>query len=217
MVSIPNHYYKTDKSANVAICVPVRDTVTAVFAHSLAMLMKKCGETGLSTTLHFNMGSEVAMQRQQLVDQALETSCSHIMWIDSDIKFPVDTLHMLLNHKKDIVAGNYSTRVPPYRPVAFVNPNDLDSRCFTGKGLEEVWAVGSGMMLVNRKVYEDLQRPHYKIEYNENYTSLVGEDIYFCDKAYKYGYTVFVDHALSDKIAHIGTRAFTIKDDCNDY
>ena len=74
--------------------------------------MKKCGETNLSTTLHFNMGSEVAMQRQQLVDQALDTSCTHIMWIDSDMKFPPDTLQILLSYKKDIVAGNYSTRVP---------------------------------------------------------------------------------------------------------
>jgi hypothetical protein len=216
MVSLPNHYYKTDKSANVAICVPVRDTVTAVFAHSLAMLMKKCGETNLSTTLHFNMGSEVAMQRQQLVDQALDTSCTHIMWIDSDMKFPPNTLNMLLSYKKDIVAGNYATRVPPHRPVAFTDPNNLDSRCFSGTGLEEVWAVGSGMMLVNRKVYEKIPRPHYKIEYDENYTSLVGEDVYFCNNAHKYGYTVFVDHVISDKIAHVGTRAFTIKEDCND-
>ena len=216
MVSIPNHYYKTDKSANVAICVPVRDTVTAVFAHSLAMLMKKCGETGLSTSLHFNMGSEVAMQRQQLVDQVLETSCTHVMWIDSDMKFPVDTLNILLSHKKDIVAGNYSTRVPPYRPVAFTNENDLDSRAYTGTGLQQVFAVGSGMMLVKREVYENISRPHYMIEYSEDYTSLVGEDIYFCKTANKYGYKVFVDHDLSDRIAHIGTRAFTVKDDCND-
>lgn len=216
MVSIPNHYYKTDKSANVAICVPVRDTVTAVFAHSLAMLTKKCGETGLATTLHFNMGSEVAMQRQQLVDQALETSCTHIMWIDSDMKFPADTLQILLNYKKDIVAGNYSTRVPPHRPVAFTDPNNLDARTFTGTGLEEVFAVGSGMMLVKREVYENITRPHYMIEYNDSYTSLVGEDIYFCKKAGEHNYTVFVDHVISDKIAHVGTRAFTIKEDCNE-
>jgi len=216
MVSIPNHYYKTDKSANVAICVPVRDTVTAVFAHSLAMLMKKCGETGLATTLHFNMGSEVAMQRQQLVDQALETSCTHIMWIDSDMKFPVDTLNILLSRKKDIVAGNYSTRVPPYRPVAFASEGNLDQRIFSGTGLEEAFAIGSGMMLVHRRVYENMSRPYYKIEYSEDFSSLVGEDIYFCKKAKEHGYSVFVDHAISDKIAHIGTRAFTVKEDCND-
>lgn len=216
MVSIPKYHYKTDKSANVAICVPVRDTVTAVFAHSLAMLMKKCGETNLSTTLHFNMGSEVAMQRQQLVEQALDTSCTHIMWIDSDMKFPVETINMLLSYKKDIVAGNYSTRVPPYRPVAFANKNNLDKRIFNGTGLQEVFAVGSGMMLVRRSVYENMSKPYYKIEYSDDYTSLVGEDIYFCNKAKEHGYSVYVDHAISDKIAHIGTRAFTVKDDCND-
>ena len=82
MVSTTNYHYKKNNSADVAICVPVQNQVTAVFAYSLAMLQKKCGETGLITSLHFNMGSEVAMQRQQLVDQALETKCTHIMWID---------------------------------------------------------------------------------------------------------------------------------------
>jgi hypothetical protein len=96
MVSVPNYFHKNNNTANVAICVPVRDNVTAVFAYSLAMLQKKCGETGLSTSLHFNMGSEVAMQRQQLVTEALETNCTHIMWIDADMQFPVDTLNILL-------------------------------------------------------------------------------------------------------------------------
>ena len=47
------------------------------------------------------------------------------------------------------------------------------------------------MMLVNRSVYENI--PFITVEYSEDYTSLVGEDIYFCKNANKYGYTVFVD------------------------
>ena len=93
------------------------------------------------------------------------------MWIDADMQFPVDTLNILLAADKDIVAGNYSTRVPPHRPVAFKSKNDLDSRVFTGKGNEKVWAVGSGMMLVKREIYENISRPHYKIEYNKDYTN----------------------------------------------
>ena len=216
MVTTPSFYHKTNNSANVAICVPVRDNVTAVFAYSLAMLQRKCGEAGLATSLHFNMGSEVTMQRQQLVSEALQTNCTHIMWIDSDMNFPVDTLNILLAANKDIVAGNYSTRVPPYRPVAFRSKNNLDDRVFTGTGLEKAWAVGSGMMLVKREVYEKLSSPFYKIEYSEDYSSLVGEDVYFCTKANEAGYEVYVSHELSDKIAHIGTRAFTVKGDCND-
>ena len=72
------------------------------------------------------------------------------------------------------------------------------------------------MMLVKREVYEKLSSPFYKIEYAENYSSLVGEDVYFCTKANEAGYEVYVSHELSDKIAHIGTRAFTVKGDCND-
>ena len=205
MVSTPSFYHKKNNSASVAICVPVRDNVTAVFAYSLAMLQRKCGEAGLATSLHFIMGSEVTMQRQQLVSEALETNCTHIMWIDSDMQFSVDTLNILLAADKDIVAGNYSTRVPPHRPVAF-----------RGKGNEQVWAVGSGMMLVKREVYEKLSSPFYKIEFLDEYSSLVGEDVYFCTKANEAGYEVYVSHELSDKIAHIGTRAFTVKGDCND-
>jgi hypothetical protein len=216
MVSTPSFYHKKNNSANVAICVPVRDNVTAVFAYSLAMLQRKCGEAGLATSLHFNMGSEVTMQRQQLVSEALETNCTHIMWIDSDMNFPVDTLNILLAADKDIVAGNYSTRVPPHRPVAFRSKNNLDDRVFTGTGVEKVWAVGSGMMLVKREVYKKLSSPFYKIEYSEDYSSLIGEDVYFCTRANEAGYEVYVSHELSDKIAHIGTRAFTVKGDCND-
>jgi hypothetical protein len=216
MVSVPNYFHKTDNSANVAICVPVRDNVTAVFAYSLAMLQKKCGETGLKTSLHFNVGSEVAMQRQQLVTEALETDCTHIMWIDADMQFPIDTLNILLAADKDIIAGNYSTRVPPHRPVAFKSKLNMDDRVLSGSGIEKVWAVGSGMMLVKREIYENISLPHYKIEYNENYTSLVGEDIYFCNLVNENGYEVHISHELSDRIAHIGTRAFTVKGDCND-
>ena len=44
------------------------------------------------------------------------------------------------------------------------------------------------MMLVKREVYENII--HYKIEYNDDYTNLVGEDIYFCELAQEHGYEV---------------------------
>jgi hypothetical protein len=216
MVSIPKFIQKPDLTSNVAICVPVRDLVTSTFSYSLAMLMKKCGERGQKVSLHMVMGSEVAMQRQQLVDEVLETSATHIFWVDSDMKFPPDTLFSLLSHKKDIVGANYSTRVKPHRPVAFKNESNLDKRVFGGTGVEEVFALGSGLLLVNKCVYENILRPHYSVEWNDDYTNLMGEDIYFCKKASMHGYTSHVDNALSDRVAHIGMKEYTIKGDCYD-
>ena len=44
----------------------------------------------------------------------------------------------------------------------------------------------------------------------------MGEDIYFCKKASMHGYTSHVDNALSDRVAHIGMKEYTIKGDCYD-
>lgn len=216
MVSIPKFHHKHESGSRVAICVPVRDHVTASFTFSLSQLMKKCGETGLKVSLHMVMGSEVAMQRQQLVDEALETGCTHILWLDSDMKFPIDTLQQLLSHNKDIIACNYSTRVEPHRPVAFKSKQDLDVRIFDGTGIEAAYAVGMGCVLVKRTVFETMSRPHFSVTWNNDYTSLVGEDVYFCEKANTSGFDLYIDNDLSKKIAHVGTRAYTIKGDCND-
>jgi hypothetical protein len=214
MVSVPNFYHKKVKDTKIAISVPVRDHVTAVFTQSLAMLMKRCGETGQKVSLHMVMGSEVAMQRQQLVDEILATDCTHILWLDSDMGFPTFTIEALLGHEKDIVACNYSTRVSPHRPVAFTSQNHLDERVTSGSGLQEIVAVGLGCMLVRREVYENISRPFFSVEWNDNYTNLVGEDIYFCQKAKSYKYKIWLDNDLSEYISHIGTRAYTIKGDC---
>jgi hypothetical protein len=215
MVSTPNFYYKDSKGTNVAICVPVRDYVTSSFTFSLSMLMKKCGETNQKTSLHMVMGSEVAMQRQQLVEQALETACTHILWLDSDMLFPSNLLQALLSHEKDIIACNYSTRVEPHRPVAFDNPGNLDSRVLSGEGLQSVFAVGAGCMLVKRQVYEQMPRPHYSVTWNDDYSNMVGEDIFFCEKAREHGYEIWVEKTLSNSIGHSGTKIYTLKGDCN--
>ncbi|MDA9302749.1 hypothetical protein N9578_01520 [bacterium] len=215
MVSMPKYYTK-ESNAKVAICIPVRDSVTAAFSFSLAMLMKKCGDSGLKTTLHMVMGSEIASQRQQLAQQALETDCSHILWLDSDMTFPASILDNLLSSKKDIIACNYSTRVKPYRPVAFTSTVDMDERLEEKNGIHPVVAVGFGCMLIKRSVFENMDLPYFSVEWNKDYTSLTGEDLYFCNKARSSGFKIYIDCDMSNKISHIGSTAFTLESTNND-
>jgi hypothetical protein len=120
-----------------------------------------------------------------------------------------------LSHEKDIIACNYSTRVEPHRPVAFDNPGNLDSRVLSGEGLQSVFAVGAGCMLVKRQVYEQMPRPHYSVTWNDDYSNMVGEDIFFCEKAREHGYEIWVEKTLSNSIGHSGTKIYTLKGDCN--
>ena len=209
-------YYTKETNATVAICVPVRDVVTAAFSFSLAMLMKKCGEAGLKTTLHMVMGSEIASQRQTLSTEALQTNCTHLLWLDSDMKFPTNILEALLSSKKDIIACNYSTRVKPYRPVAFTSDVDMDARLEEKNGIHPVVAVGFGCMLIKRSVFEKMDLPYFSVGWNEDYTSLTGEDLYFCQKARSNGFKIYIDCDMSNKISHIGTTAFTLESINND-
>jgi hypothetical protein len=70
-------------------------------------------------------------------------------------------------------------------------------------------------MLVKRQVYEQMPRPHYSVTWNDDYSNMVGEDIFFCEKAREHGYEIWVEKTLSNSIGHSGTKIYTLKGDCN--
>lgn len=189
----------------LAICVPARDLVHAGFALSLAKLSKT-----IDCEILINLGTVIPEQRNQLVKEALEKNATHILWLDSDMHVPESTAIKLLEHNKEIVAATYSTRMPPYQSVAFIDPNNFNKRLNEKQGLYKVWAVGMGCMLVNTKVYEYLEQPYHQYVDNKATQSLMGEDIYFCKSANDAGFDIFVDATLSQNVAHYGTKSFTL-------
>ena len=124
-----------------------RDLVHAGFALSLAKIAKT-----VDCELLLNLGTVIPQQRNDLIVQALDKKCSHILWLDSDMHLPESTALQLLKHDKEIVAASYSTRMPPYQSVAFTDTNNFKNRLTATEGLHKVWAVGMGCMMVNTKV-----------------------------------------------------------------
>jgi len=131
-----------------------------------------------------------------------------LLWLDSDIHFPANIVDRFLKHNRDIVAANYSTRYAPYRSVAFTDANNTDIRLETKIGLHKVWAIGFGCMLIKRSVFEQLPKPWFSHEYNQDLDTYSGEDIYFCNQAMHHGIDVWVDAEI--QIAHIGIKANTL-------
>jgi hypothetical protein len=200
------------ENASVAICVPSRDMVHTVFAFGLAELMNYNAQKGIRTSVHFNMGTLVVNQRETLVQQALDVGATHIMWIDSDMGFPKDTVERLLAHNKPVVAGNYATRRTPFKTVAY--KRILDWRSYlvhdkNAKGLTEVEGIGMGCMLERTDVYKVLPKPWFALEYQAKSDDHMGEDMYHCRALKAAGYTVYVDNELSTKLQHVGSFAYT--------
>jgi len=199
------------RATKVSICVPCRDTVHAAFAFDLAKLVQHCQMLGTEVLPHFSIGTLIVNQRDSLADMALEADSTHILWLDSDMMFPVDTVQRLLSHEVPIVAGNYVTRQYPHKTVAYTQLHDWRSYVVnTGKrDLIKVAAVGMGCMLVSTDVIRAMAKPRFQTTYIPETNDHMGEDFYFCQEAQKLGYDVLIDDRLSVELQHLGTVSFT--------
>ena len=195
----------------VGICVPCRDTVHAAFAFDLAKLVQQCQLYGIAVVPHFCIGTLIVNQRDQLAEMALDTDSTHVLWLDSDMMFPPDTLQRLLSHGKDIVAGNYVTRQYPHKTVAYKHMHDWQSYVINNGNstdLISVAAVGMGCMLITTEVLKRMSKPRFQTSWIPETQDHMGEDFYFCEQARKLGYDVWIDDALSVDLQHLGTVAF---------
>jgi hypothetical protein len=201
----------------VAIGIPVTDSVKTWFAMDFTRLMLYMQRTRPNVTIIplVSEGSLIPQQRQMLVAGALKVKATHLLWLDSDMRFPNNLLARLMDRNVDIVGANYSERRKPYRPVAFRNWNDMNLRAYTtpdSTGLERVAAIGSGALLVKMDVYRKLDIPHYLVGWSTAKAAFLGEDMYFCFKAGQDGYEIFVDHDVSQEVHHVGGQTFTNRD-----
>ncbi len=206
-----------DEKQIVVIGMPATNQVATWFAMDFARLMLYMAKRRPSVRVipMVSEGSLIPQQRQMLVAAAMQTEATHMMWLDTDMRFPPDTLARLMDRNLDIVGANYSERRPPFRPVAFRNWNDMNLRAYTkpdSTGLERVAAIGSGALLVRMDVYRKLDIPHYLVGWSTAKAAFLGEDMYFCFKAGQDGYEIFVDHDVSQQIKHVGGMTFTNED-----
>jgi len=199
----------------VAICVPCRDTVMTGFAFDLAKLcayegVTRCAEGG-SLLIYQVPGTLIFNQRERLAEEALKDGADAILWVDSDMRFPKDALRILLSRELPIVGVNATTRRFPIQATALdVCPETKDLVKVDSKGkegLEQVMGVGFGMVLIRKEVFEKVEKPWFWFDKTAK-GGTIGEDIYFCAKAYDAGFDTIVDHDLSKHIRHIGTYEY---------
>lgn len=199
----------------VGIAMPSSGTVYAKTAISLAMLGCHFGMQRIkdyaSQRLHMlvSFGSMMAQQRENCVMMALRAKCDYLIFVDSDQTFPKDTIHRLVSHGVDIVGANIPIKKIPARPTAIGLNGKLLFTDPESTGIVEVQRIGTGIMCIDMKVFNKLERPWFDQRWVKSAMAFRGEDDYFCDMARKAGFQVFVDQDLSKEIGHIGDFIYT--------
>lgn len=192
------------------IAVPCMDQVPAQFAQSLATL-KKAG----ACVVAFQVGSLIYTSRNNLAALAIKNGVDYILWLDSDMMFPPETLEAMLKTIKEqegdvILTGMYCRRVAPYHPTLF-KTLDIENENATWTdfkeipdGLFEVEGCGFGCVLAPTSAFVDVQA-----KFGRMFSPIgdVGEDLSFCWRARQAGWKFICDPSI--ELGHVGHTIIT--------
>lgn len=205
---------KQKRNLKVAIGVPSPGMWYADFALNLMGLIMafnqhrvKNFDTQELRVIH-NRGSILPKQRREIVKIAQEWGATHLLWLDCDHTFPAHLLHALIDANKKVIGINCVTKSTPANPTARLKSDTVihgvPTFSLPGKGLERVWRLGTGVMLVDMEVYEKTGANIFHMFYREEVDNYQGEDWTMCEAMEKHGYEIWVDHDLSLSVGHIG-------------
>lgn len=216
--------------------MPTHENVPAFFAYDLALMVRdtsmaieamvrQAKRQGRKFDAFFGIeivqGTYVHTARQELMDQMLIDGVTHVLWLDTDMRFPPDALVRLINHDLPLVGINYSKRRVPPEFVAIKtvgwNAGEVSAKLVTDEdshGLEEVEAIGFGMVLMQTAALKNMpdpkKEPWFWFKWMEDKQQQVGEDVWFCKLFRDSGQRIFVDHDLSKECGHIGQFTFKL-------
>ena len=192
-------------SPKVVIGVPVSDTdaMRALTAQAIGGCI--IGAKGLVIDMILRRSCDIVSNRTWLVNEAIKNGGTHILFVDSDMIFPEDTIKRLLAHKKEIVGVKYKKREFPVKWLYESLGEESESELF------KVKHTGAGLLLIDLAIFTN---PKFGIDINGKKTAwfsfgrdsegslVMGEDVWFSYVARDAGYDIWVDPSI--KIGHIG-------------
>ena len=212
---------------SVFIALPSYDfKVSLKLAISLARFAQQAQQHGIDIQIGSICGcSVVSRARNLLAQDMLDSDCTDLMFIDSDINFEAADVFRLLawtsDPEKGIVAGVPRTRSTTKTYIATLDQDDNGELTMNSMGLVRAKRVATAFMMVRRDVFETLDAAHPEWRYYDERTErsvpcmfdfmktdegYIGEDYLFCDRAREVGFEVWVDPTI--KLGHMGVQEY---------
>ena len=202
----------------IAVCMPALDFFATFSAYDLGgLLAHTIKSADVTVGRLIASGTYIYEQRETLAQAVIDNGYTHAMWIDTDMRFPKDAILRLLSRALPIVGASYPSRHIPYLPVA-ARSFHTDERVYTTRqheGVEEVAAMGFGLLLMTREALEAVEQPRFCPGWNQETKQYVHEDVSFCFKAKKAGVPIFLDHDLTKLVKHIGRQELDYESSLN--
>jgi len=170
-------------------------------------------------------GSLLIAERNRLNKAFLESDCTHMLCIDSDLGWPAIAVLKMLEHDVDFVAGLYPARGE--KTFLFRGVHKEDGALETnGKSLLKMEYIPAGFMLMKRCVLEKMTQHFAHLYFQPKAEKLKdewghclfetevrdgefwGEDYVFCRRARECGFDIWIDPLIQfDHAGNIGMFA----------
>ena len=190
----------------VVIGVPSGDMLHADFAMRLCNLVLYSASQGIQVAIVNPKFSLLEIGRCEIALQAAKAGADKVLFLDSDMLFPHDALLILLQYGLDIIGCDAVRRRAPHTSVlldTFGKPIDHK----TTSGVIEVSRLSTACLLVDMKVFDKIDMPAFKVEWDAEKKQFTGEDYYFSKQCLKHGFKLHCCTDLSKDIGHMGVSA----------
>ena len=213
---------------SVFIAMPCYDSVKINTMLSVVKLIQQLGKSGIEVGIHTMKSPLIHQARNYLTSVFLTTQYQYLLFIDSDVEFEPEAVIRMMVAKKNIVCTPYRVKSADISQhmytVEFKNPKNI---LVLAEGLVEIEAGPTGLMLIDRKVFERIIKNHPELKitnkatpkaekshefyynffdfgFKDNYA--MGEDISFCRLARDNDFRIFAN--IESSTTHHGAYAW---------
>lgn len=174
----------------VLIVIPTEGQIHHTVVGVLCQILLNNAKYEIDTCISQMRG--IGEHRNVMVNNFLQGNYDFLLMIDSDNPPPKNVLD-LIELDKEVIGLPTPIQMSPIRGLTEIFWNIFKGGLPTkevGQGLQEVEAVGSGVILIRRDVLEKVKHPFTTVR-NEEDLRIVGTDLAFCQKCQKQGIKVW--------------------------
>lgn len=210
------------------IATPAYDgKVFVPYAIALSETCLLLAKNGIEVAINITTsGSLLVAERNRILQAFMDSDCTHILCIDSDLAWPSQAVLAMLKHDVEFVAGVYPSRGE--KSFTFrATLNDDESIVKSEKNLLSMQYIPAGFMLITRSAIEKMRLKFPELYYEPKAESMKfakawmffnteiwegefwGEDYVFCRKAREAGIDIWVDPLI--QFDHAGLRGMLLE------